>query len=185
MNATNNAVQGANAEVARPLRFNSYGFGARCYNTLACRVLFCNALHTSRKELDAPSGQPHRPDWKEYWNGSFTHESGPPDSFPTPVEVRWTALDGVQREVEIDLDDVFPDRLILHDAKPEDLEPWWAEGGFFGRGHNVDILLEVNDRTINIYMKSRVRTKHLEKAPDGSDRHIIHYNMVLAWTRTF
>lgn len=185
MSETDNTIQAKDAGVAWPLRFSSYSFGATCYNTLACRVLFCNAIHTLNKELDAPSGQPHRPDWKNNWSGDFIHDSGPRDSFPTPVEIKWTALDGVQREVEIDLNDVFPDRLILHDAKPEDLEPWWAESGFMGRGHNVDILLEVNDRTINIYMKSRVRTKHLEKAPDGSDEHVIHYNMALAWTKTF
>ncbi len=170
---------------AWPLRFNSYSFGAICYNTLACRIRFCNALHTSTKELDGPSGQPHRSDWKDVWHADFTHDSGPSDSFPTPVEIRWTALDGVQREVEIDLDDVFPDRLILHDAEPGDLEQWWAEGGFFGKGHDVEILLEVNDRAINIYMKSEVRTKHLEKAPDGSDRHGLLQKMAVAWTKTF
>jgi hypothetical protein len=170
---------------AWPLRFNSYSFGAICYNTLASRVIFCNALQTSRKELDSPSGQPHRPDWKEHWHADFTHDSGPPDSFPTPIDIKWTALDGVERETSIDLNDVFPDRLILHDAKPEDLEPWWAEIGFMGRGHHVEILLEVNDRTINIYMKTEVRTKHQEKAPDGSDRHVLLQKMALVWTKTF
>lgn len=168
-----------------PLRFNSYSFGARCYNTLACKIIFCNDQHALDKELDGPSGQPHKPNWKDTWSADFTHDSGPPDSFPTPVEIKWTALDGVQREIEIDLNDVFPDRLILHNAKPEDLEQWWAAGGYFGKGHGVDILLEVNNRAINIYMRYMVRTKHLTNAPDEPESHEALFDLMLAWTKTF
>ncbi|RMH88596.1 hypothetical protein EBB59_11505 [Lysobacter pythonis] len=164
-----------------PLRFDSYSFGVHCCNTLKCSVIFDRYQHSIY--LDRPSGEPRPP---KNWSASFgSTEAFETHGFPSPVDIKWTALDGIERETEIDLETVFPGHEILHNAKQADLEPWWAMGGFFGKGHHAEIFLEVNDRTINFHMKSMVRTKNLRNAPDEPESHEILNDLLLAWTKTF
>ena len=89
-------------------------------------------------------------------------------------------MDGVARHVELDLEEVFPDRLILHNAREEDVAPDW---GLMIGSRSVDILLEVNDRTINLYMRGWVLLKQ-RRIPDdpGSDS---LRDLILAWTKTY
>ncbi len=173
----NKGNEGAPSE-SWPLRFDSFDFDVRCYNTLRCYVVFMNQQLSTH--LEEPSGEPYSPDWKDHWKGGFIV---PPDHvFPPPVEIHWTALDGVERSAAIDLQAIFPERLILHEVAQEDVDE------FFGQHpveRMVDILLEVNDSTINLYMRSWVRTKHpVDPAiPDG--KRISHRKLILAWTKTY
>lgn len=158
-----------------PIRFDKFSFGARCYNTLKCRIYYDKAqlsLH-----LDEPSGEPYKPNWKDAWSASYS--LGYP-GFPPPIDIRWTALDGVARETKIDLEEVFPDRLVLHNVQREDIKPGWENDP---SARWVDILLEVNDRTINIYMRGEILQRKLKDSddPDGEWRR----DLVLAWTKTY
>ena len=158
-----------------PIRFDKFSFDACCYNTLKCRIYYDKAqlsLHENE-----PSGEPYKPDWKDTWYAGYS--LGYP-GFPPPIDIRWTALDGVARETEIDLEDVFPDRLVLHNVPREDIRPGW-EGARELRC--VDILLEVNDRTINIYMRGRILQRKMKDSddPNGEWRR----DLILAWTKTY
>jgi hypothetical protein len=158
-----------------PIRFDKFSFGARCYNTLKCRIYYDKAqlsLH-----LDEPSGEPYRPDWKDSWHAGYS--LGYP-GFPPPIEIFWTALDGVARETEIDLEDIFPDCLVLHNVPRENIRPGWESAP---ESRWVDILLEVNDRTINVYMRGRILQKQLTESddPNGEWRS----DLILAWTKTY
>ena len=160
-----------------PLRFDSFDFDVRCYNTLRCYVVFMNqqlSLH-----LEEPSGEPHSPDWKDHWKGGFI--VSPDQVFPPPVDIHWTALDGVERSAEIDLQTIFPERVILHEVAQDDVDELFGQHPV---ERMVDILLEVNDSTLNLYMRSWVRTKHLvdPAIPDG--KRISHRKLILAWTKT-
>ena len=161
-----------------PIRFDSFSFGARSYNTLKSRIVFANKYQSTEKERTGPSGVPHSPDWKDSWDAS--HIVSARDVFPSPIEVYWTAMDGVARETEIDLEDIFPDRIVLHNVPREDIRPGW-EGAQESR--DVDILLEVNDRTINIYMRGRILQKKIKDSddPNGEWRR----DLILAWTKTY
>ena len=164
-----------------PLWFDDYSFGARCYNTLRGSIIFARQQLGLTAELDGPSGQPHRPDWKDKWEASFnTGEDFKRHGFPSPVEIRWTALDGVEREVVLDLDAVFPERLILHKVSREEVREDWPTSRSLRR---VEILLEVNDRTLNVYMRAWVVTKHLldPDNPHSDSRR----DLMLAWTHTY
>ena len=161
-----------------PIRFDDFNFGARSYNTLKSRIVFANKYQSTEKERTGPSGVPHSPDWKDSWYGSHIVSAG--EVFPSPIEIYWTALDGVARETKIDLEDVFPDRLVLHNVPREDIRPGW-EGAPESR--SVEILLEVNDRTINIYMRGRILQRKIKESddPNGEWRR----DLILAWTKTY
>jgi len=158
-----------------PIRFDSFSFDACCYNTLKCHIYYNKSemsLHISE-----PSGQPISENWKESWSAGYS--LGRP-GFPPPVEIYWTALDGVARETEIDLEDIFPDRLVLHNVAREDVKPGWEKTPY---ARSADILLEVNDRTINVYMRGWIVLKERESPDDpGSDE---RRDLVLAWTKTY
>jgi hypothetical protein len=161
-----------------PIRFDSFSFGARCYNTLKCRVVFQGTQELSDRVQDGPSGEPRSPDWKDKWYAD--HIVMASEVFPPPADVRWTALDGVARHAEIDLKDIFPDRLVLHNVAREEIKPGWENDP---SARSVDILLEVNDRTINIYMRGRIVQKEL--ADPSNPNSAWRNDLILAWTKTY
>src|SRR3546814_1629942 len=63
---------------------------------------------------------------------------------PTPAVVSWRSKDGTPLRAEVDIDKIFKDRLIRHNVAREDIP---EKAGV----HNPDIVLEVDDRTINVY----------------------------------
>jgi hypothetical protein len=163
-----------------PLRFDSFSFGARAYNTLRAVVIFDNKHQLSENAELSPTGEPYAPNWKDDWKAG--HSISSDRVFPAPAKVRWTSLDGIERSTEIDLETIFPEHLILHEVAQDDVDE------FFGQHpveRMVDIFLEINDATVNVYMRSWVRTRHLvdPAIPDG--KRISHQKLILAWTKTY
>ena len=161
-----------------PLRFDSFSFGADCYHTLKCVVVFARKHQVPENIQIGPSGEPHSADWKEHWHAS--HAISADEVFPSPAKVRWTAMDGVERTTEIDLEKVFPERLILHNAREEEVKQGW---GLERHARDVEILLEVNDLTINIYMRGWVVLKQ-QRDPSVRNSDSLR-DLMLAWTKTF
>lgn len=160
-----------------PLRFDGYKFGARCYNTLRSSILFKNHQLALSTELNAPSGTPHSPDWKDKWEVGFGVMDKMDVPLP-PVDIDWTALDGVERNALIDLEEIFPNHQILHQVARGDVHEYWA----IHHRHLAEILVEVNDRTINVYMKAKVATKLHPSYPETLGR---SKDLILAWTMTY
>jgi hypothetical protein len=161
---------------AWPLRFDSFDFDVRCYNTLRCYVVFMNQQMSTH--LDEPSGEPHSPDWKDRWKGGFI--VSPDQVFPPPVQIHWTALDGVERSADIDLESIFPERLILHNAKEDEVVDGW---GLRDHSRDVEILMEINDQTISVYMRSWVLLKQ-PRDPSVRNSDSLR-DLMLAWTKTY
>jgi hypothetical protein len=161
---------------AWPLRFDSFNFDVRCYNTLRCYAFFMR--HQLSTHIDDPSGEPYSPDWKERWKAGFIVL--PDQVFPPPVEIHWTALDGNERFAEVDLEAIFPERLILHNAREEEVVDGW---GLRDHARDVQILLEVNDRMINVYMRAWVLLKH-PRDPTIRNSDSLR-DLMLAWTKTY
>ena len=160
-----------------PLKFRRHNFDARCYNTLHCRVLYNNFNFTLLHEFE-PSGAPERPDWKDGWGAG--HIIG--DTFAPPVQAWWTASDGSKHHAEINLDKLFKDRLVRHNVPKEDIpEGWLAAWGIEPLG--VGILMEVNDRTINVYMKALIATK--EPQIPGNPHSTGRRDLIRVWTHTY
>lgn len=159
-----------------PLRFDSFSFNARCYHTLRCVIVFSNAHQVPEQDQIGPSGAPYAPDWKDHWAAGYIISEE--DVFPPPVDIRWTAMDGVERTAKIDLEKIFPERLILHNAREEEVVDGW------GLEHrHVEILLEVNNRTINVYMRAWVALKQRRDPADRMSDEL--RDLILAWTKTY
>ncbi|KRG86025.1 hypothetical protein ABB34_07345 [Stenotrophomonas daejeonensis] len=160
-----------------PLKFRYHDFGVRCYNTLRCQVIYNNYCFT-RSFLYEPSGPPIRTDWKDSWSAG--HGIG--NEFASPVEADWISLDGTRHQARIDLAELFKDRLVRHNVSKDDIpEGWLAAWRVDPLG--VDILMEVNDRTINVYMKALIATK--EPQIPGNPRSTGRRDLILVWTHTY
>lgn len=160
-----------------PLKFRHYDFGVRCYNTLRCKVIYNHYCFT-RLHLDTPSGAPPSDDWRDSWSAG--HDGG--YEFASPAEVEWTSLDGIEHQASVDIGELFKDRLVRHNV-PRDsvLESWLAAKAV--NPLSVDVLMEVNDRTISVYTRALVFTE--EPQVPGSPGSGSRDDLILVWTQTY
>lgn len=98
------------------------------------------------------------------------------------MKIDWVSSDGVEHHTQVELSDIFADRLVRHNVPRQDV----AESWLAAKSVNplpVDILMEVNDRTVSIYMKALVFTREpqIPGNPGSSGR----ADLVLSWTRTY
>jgi hypothetical protein len=156
-----------------PLKFEKYSFDARCYNTLRCSIIYSNAQQSVH--VDQPSGPPYSPDWKSDWSGTYTPYDN--RNFAPPVGIDWMSLDGTRHRAQVDLADIFKDRLIRHDVPREEIPEGWAHR------LSIDVLLEVNDRSINVYMKARIAMKTPQK--QGNPYSYGRTCLTLVWSKAY
>ena len=86
-------------------------------------------------------------------------------AFEGPVQASWRAHDGSALSCEVDLDQVFADRLVRHGADPQRL---YAPQPLIG-GAPV-LIVEINDRTLSIYMDVTVLTLPGDPASPRRDK---------------
>lgn len=155
-----------------PLRFYQHAFDTHCYNTLRCKVIY-NNFDFNRSDADTPSPAPPAGDYRQRWKyASFAGIA----NFPPPAEVQWTSLDGTAHQAKVDIGAIFKDQLALYKVPDAEIpDKSWGE--------EPNIYLEVNDRTINVYMQSVVSTKS-EQQP-GNKYSTFRDDVILAWTRTY
>lgn len=169
--------------LAVPLRFGRHNFAAHCYNTIGCRVIYNGRYqqgdppdYQGRDPPDKVSPPPPSPDNRSKAWGSV--EIGI-DNFPSPAEVYWKSLDGVQHEARVDMAEIFKDQLIWHKVPKADMAD-------FHRGPVAgapSIFLEVDDRTINVYMEMLIPTR-TEQIP-GNQHSNARYDLFLVWTHIY
>ncbi|MFC6186014.1 hypothetical protein [Pseudoxanthomonas japonensis] len=130
-----------------PLKFRAHYFGAHCFDTQSCEILYRGFRHGT-EDRPSPSVESYgRPLEKLLSAGR-----GPIPNFPPPARVTWRSKDGTPLEAEIDIGEIFRDELIRHQVAREDaLDP--ATSG------TPRIIVEVNDRTINVYMRDMIALK--------------------------
>lgn len=156
-----------------PLKFVQHNFGAACYSTYGCKVLYNGFLHVSDPENELRRSSESL---GEKYPGVLTAGYLGIVGFPPPARVSWRSRDGESHEAMVDISEIFKDRLILHNVPREEIR----EGVSI---FNPGIILEVNDRTINVYMRAFIPTKELQ---EPGNRHSGHrYEPVLAWSRTY
>lgn len=155
-----------------PLRFHRHSFGVRCMNTLASSVVYNRFQFGTRKAgtygepFDSPSGPPQETDWRKFWSAGNIISTDDGKTFPGSVELEWVSLDGVSHQLSLDLDRVFPDRFILHRIDRSEVGEAWLETLSLDPVR-PEILLELNDRTIRIYMRALIVT-NIEMEPGNS-----------------
>ncbi len=156
-----------------PLVFVDHAFEVHCYNTLRCRVIYNDSNFSPYKAEDEPSPAPTSADYREHWR--FASNLGI-RNFPPPAEVSWTSLDGVEHEAKVDIGHIFKDERVLYNVPDSDI-PDRSWGG--GPG----IILEVNDRTLSVFMKAFIATK-TEQIP-GNKNSDFRADVIRAWTQTY
>jgi hypothetical protein len=163
-----------------PLTFVRHTFGAYCYNTIGCRVIYNNddfSPYAKGGDPDAHVSPPPKPDYKRHLRAStIVMRNLQTDGFPGPVQVRWSSLDGVPHEATLKLEEIFPGRRVLHHVPEAD----YAERSF---GGDVAIILEVNDRTLTLYQKVTIATKS-EQIPGNKYSHH-RTDLIQVWSRTY
>jgi hypothetical protein len=155
-----------------PLRFYHHGFAVHCYNTIRCQVSYYDHDFT-RLFGDKRSGPPPSPDYRDKW--TMATRSWIPN-FPPPADVHWTSLDGVEHDAKVDIGAIFKDQRVLYRVPDTEIpDRSW--------GDDPSILLEVNDRTVNVYMKAFIATK-TEQTPGNKDSDY-RADVIRAWTHTY
>lgn len=177
MNTSSSTGASSKAPNVFPLTFKRHDFAAHCYNTIGCRVIYENHDFSPYADGQDPdtliSPPPRSPQYKDDWGlASYIGVH----NFPRPAEVRWKSKDGMPHEAKIDIGKIFKDERVLRNVPESD----YAEGSFDG---SVDIFLEVNDRTINVYMEAYIPTKS-EQIP-GNKNSTHRYDLILAWSHVY
>ncbi len=140
-----------------PLRFGGHYFDTACYSTYGCTVRYGNYFKEDPdEELRRASASVTA--YPDVLGASW----GPIRNFPPPAIATWRSSDGTPHRAEIDMDTIFKNRLIRHNLKREELTE--------NQGSLPGIILEVNDRTINVYMKATLWTKE-EQIPGNRHSH--------------
>ena len=156
-----------------PLTFVDHDFEVHCYNTLRCRVIYNDSNFSPYKAEDEPSPPPPSPDYRDHWR--FASNLGI-RNFPPPAQVSWTSLDGIAHEAEVNIGEIFKDQRVLYNVPDSEIpdRSWGGEPG---------IILEVNDRTLSVYMKAFIATK-TEQIP-GNKYSYGREDVIRAWTHTY
>ena len=103
------------APVEWPLRFKQHNFGARCYDTLGCKVIYDNFDHGDEEPTSSSASRGR--DYLRGWRGGYLGVN----NFPKPAEVIWRSKDGMAHEAEIDIGEIFNDELIRHHVPHEEM----------------------------------------------------------------
>jgi hypothetical protein len=170
-----------------PIRFYTHSFSAACFNTLACSFLYNNYQFGTQKKdwtgqvFERPSGPPPD-DRRVLWSREniITPKNG--KTFPGPVELAWTSLDNTQFQVSVDLDFLFKDRMVLHNVSREQVKETWLRS-LSREPVTPAILVELDDRTVSVYMKALIATEKEQVPGDPYTQKRI--DPVLAWKHTY
>ncbi|PPT73318.1 hypothetical protein XthCFBP4691_20365 [Xanthomonas theicola] len=160
-----------------PLRFKKHGFGVYSYDTYGCKVWYANAWQA--RESDAklqPSSDSYKPDHQRNWSSGHIGIR----NFPAPAEVTWRSKDGQPHQARIDIGELFKDEVILHNVPREEM----ADVPYGKYQHDPDIIMEVNDRTIRVYIRAMIFLKQRVEVA-GHMRADFRNDLILVKTYTY
>lgn len=138
-----------------PLRFDSHKFSVFTYDTYGARVVYAGQLQIDQDDDELKrSSASYGPDYQRSWSGIH----GMIRNFPAPAKVSWRSKDGQAHEAEIDFGEIFKDERVRHNVPREEVADM-LDGEY---RHEPSIILEINDRTIRVYMKAFIPTRQLQ-----------------------
>lgn len=156
-----------------PLKFKKHNLGIHCFDTYGCKVVYDGRVQAMQDpDVLRPSSASLGPDYRKNWLGGRLGFH----NFPPPAKVTWKSKDGAAHEAEIDFGEIFKDELIHHNVSRKDVS---LSTTFI----STDIHLEVNDRTINVYMLASIPLR--EPQVPGNRYSDIRHDLILVHTETF
>ena len=153
------------------LKFQSHDLNLQIYSAGDFRLLYAGSPHEIA--IGRTAREKTAEDEKRY--PGFT--SGDYQAFAGPVEMEWRSKDGTLFKHTLDLNSIFNDKKILHDENPADI---YKPMPILGR--QPTIIIEVNDRTVNVYMFTSIQL--IPKDPNAARRNRRDHR-VLAYSQTF
>ncbi|HEY0504731.1 MAG TPA: hypothetical protein VGD42_14715 [Lysobacter sp.] len=162
-----------NSSARWPLEFRAHYFGVATYSTYGCQVVYDNELvkvdPEDELEISSASIGDKYPD-------NLTAGRGPYRNFPPPAVVNWRSSDGTPHEAEVDIGEIFKDQRVRHNASREDVDE-------HGNDTAPKVILEVNDRTIKVYMRAMIGLKR-PRFPDRPHSDF-RYDLITVYSRTY
>ena len=160
-----------------PLKFRRHRFSAFCYSTYGCTVHYAGMQQCAdAPDVLQPSSASYGPDYRRNWSGMH----GMIDNFPPPADVDWRSADGQAHHATIDIGALFQDQVVRHNVSREEMADL-VDGEYRGE---PSIILEVNDRTIRVYMREMIFLKKLVMI-GKHERNDHRYESILVHTSTY
>jgi hypothetical protein len=153
-----------------PLRFVRHSFGAFCYSTYGCQIRYGGYRRVEPDDTLQIASE----SLGDKYPGNLGAGHLGIMNFPPPAQVSWLSKDGTSHQAEVDIGQIFKDQVVLHNVPREEVS---------GSPGTVEIILEVNDRTVNVYMRAFVST-NVEQIV-GDRRGYSRRELILAWSRTY
>lgn len=132
-----------------PFRFWQHNFGVYTAATWGARVTY--GPHVVKDEPDhemTPPTEAMSPGHVQRMRGGWVGLR----NFPGPVILDWRSRDGTPLHYELHFDRLFADGLIRHNVPSDEINPEASVP-------DPDIIVEVNDRTVRVYMRAFVSLK--------------------------
>jgi hypothetical protein len=162
-------------DTRKPIPFDRHNFDSYCFDTYGCNVRYAGLRTTTDPDDERrPSSASYGNRYPDLMGGAGISSIR---NFPLPAEVRWRDKDGNPHEATVDIAAIFKDQVVLHKVPQEQLPPILTAPVF------PKIVLEVNDRTINVWMRAHVPTTVLQKP--GNQYSDFRSDMILAYTQTY
>lgn len=141
-----------------PLRFWQHNFGAYCFGTWGCRVQYGSMLIVDRPptEWQTPLEEAEGHMRSRMQGGHIGLRN-----FEGPVVLEWLDADRMPHRFELDLAELFADGLIRHQVPRDEIADQVSVG-------NPDIVIEINGRTVRVYMRAHIP---LKKPRDPANRY--------------
>jgi hypothetical protein len=158
-----------------PLKFASHKFSVFTYDTYGAKVTYAGPQIDEDPDQLQRASSSYGPGYQRSWSGIH----GMIRNFPPPAKVAWRSKDGQAHEAEIDFGEIFKDELIRHNVSREQMADV-PDGKY---QNEPSIILEVNDRTIRVWMKAHIPTKQLQKP--GNKYSDFRSDLVLAKTYNY
>jgi hypothetical protein len=149
--------------------FYDHSFGARCFDTLRCRVLYGNAYIVNSGSPSGPFTERDRNNLSGGWGNL---------EFPSVARVMWTSKDGTNHDEKIDLGEIFRSRMVRY---PPDLDV--SDVKISVPPSAPDIVLVVKDRSISVYMRAWISL--LRPRFPGRKYSDFRHDPVVAYSQTF
>lgn len=157
-----------------PLWFPMHQFGAYCFDTQRCEVRYAGFQHGGPDEKLQPSvesfGRPIEDILRTGW--------GPYPNFPEPAKVTWMSLDGTALTANVDIAEIFADRMVRHAVAREDI----MENATIPY---PGIILVVDDRVIRVYMSSWIALKESHSTDSANRAGHLHTGVVLVHSESY
>lgn len=132
-----------------PLRFDSHKFSVFTYDTYGAKVVYAGQVQIDQDDDELKrSSDSYGPDYQRSWSGIH----GMIRNFPEPAKVTWRSRDGQSHEAEIDFGEIFKDERVRHNVARDEIAD--LVDGVYRR--EPSIILEINDRTIRVYMRAMI-----------------------------